>query len=95
MPATCRTCNRMVHFVRIGGELTAVENALISAVPAIVTVDSAGTHVRMTSEIAQVRQLHATLCPQYVEADRKKKIADEKREYERLQARSERKNFGL
>lgn len=95
MPATCRTCKRMVHYVRIDGQLVATENALISVVTAEVVVDSGGTHVRMAAAPTQARQLHAALCTQYVEADRKKKIADEKREFERQQARSERKNFGL
>lgn len=95
MSATCRTCKRMVHFVRLDGELVATENALISVVPATVTVDSSGTHVRMGNEPVQARQLHAALCPQYVEADRKKRLADEKREYERAQQRSTRRNAGL
>jgi len=92
---TCRTCKRMVHFVKIDGRLEAVENALISAVPAIVTIDSAGTRVQMTDAVVQVRQLHATLCPQYAEADRKKRIADEQRAFEKQQQRSKRSNYGL
>jgi len=95
MSATCRTCKRMVTYVRIDGELIATENALISVVPALVTVDSGGTHVRMADAPVQARQLHSALCPTYVEADRKKRIADEKREYERAQQRSTRRNAGL
>lgn len=92
---TCRTCKRMVHFVKIDGRLEAVENALISAVPAIVTIDSAGTRVQMADAVVQVRQLHATLCPQYAEQDRKKRIADEQRSFEKQQQRSKRSNYGL
>lgn len=95
MPATCRMCKRMVHFVTIEGDLVATENALISVVPATVTVDSDGTHVRMAAAPTQARQLHAALCPQYVEAERKKRIADEKRKFERSQRRSTRRNAGL
>lgn len=92
---TCRTCKRMVHYVNVDGEMIATENALISAIPATVTVDSDGTHVRMGQAPIQVRQLHAALCPQYAEADRKKRIADEKRAFERAQSRSTRRNAGL
>lgn len=95
MSATCRTCKRMVHFVRIDGQLTALENALINVVPATVTVDSGGTHIQMGSAPTQARQLHAALCPQYVEQDRKKRIAEEQREYERAQQRATRRNAGL
>jgi formylmethanofuran dehydrogenase subunit B len=92
---TCRTCKRMVHFVKIDGELIATENALISVVPAIVTIDSSGTRVRMADALVQARQLHAALCPQYAEADRKKRIADEQRQFERAQQRATRRNAGL
>lgn len=95
MSATCRTCKRMVHYVRIDGVLTATENALISVVPATVIVDSGGTHVQMGSAPTQARQLHAALCSQYVEQDRQKRLAEEKREYERAQQRATRRNAGL
>jgi hypothetical protein len=95
MAATCRTCKRMVTYVKIDGELIATENALISVVPATVVVDSVGTHVRMADAPVQARQLHAALCPQYVEANRKKRISDEKRAFERAQQRSTRRNAGL
>lgn len=93
--ATCRTCKRMVTMVRIDGQLIATENALISVVPAVVVVDSAGTHVHMAGAPTQARQLHASLCPMYAEQDRKKRIADDRREFERAQQRSTRRNHGL
>lgn len=93
--ASCKTCNRMVTYVRIDGQLIATENALINVVPAVVTVDSAGTHVQMGSSPMQARQLHASLCPMYAEQDRKKRLAAEQREYERAQQRSTRRNHGL
>ncbi len=92
---TCRACNRMVQYVNVDGELIATENALISVIPATVIVDSSGTHVRMADAPVQARQLHAALCPQYAEVDRKKRISDERKEFERKLARSDRKNFGL
>lgn len=93
---TCRTCKRFVTMVRLdGGELVATENALISVVPAIVSTDSEGTHVRMADASVQARQLHATLCPVYQEQDRKKRLADEKRAFERAQQRTTRRNAGL
>jgi formylmethanofuran dehydrogenase subunit B len=95
MPATCRTCKRMVQFVKISGQLVATENALINVVPAIVTTDSAGTHVRMADMSVQARQLHATLCPVYAEQDRKKRLASEQRAFEREQHRSKGRNYGL
>ncbi|HEX6022541.1 MAG TPA: hypothetical protein VFZ00_11140 [Solirubrobacter sp.] len=95
MSATCKTCKRMVHYVKIDGELIATENALISVVLATVTVDSHGTRVQMAAAPTQARQLHAALCPQYQEQDRKKRLADERREFERAQQRSTRRNHGL
>lgn len=84
----------MVTMVRIDGQLIATENALINVVPAIVTTDSAGTHVRMGEAPVQARQLHASLCPMYAEQDRKKRIADERRAFE-SQQRQPRRNHGL
>lgn len=95
MPATCRTCKRMVTYVEIDGELVATENALISVVPATVTIDSDGTHVRMGNAPVQGRQLHAALCPVYAEADRKKRLADERRAFETKQQRAKGRNYGL
>lgn len=93
--ASCRKCKRMVTLIRIDGELIATENAIINVVPAVVTVDSAGTHVQMGAAPMMARQLHASLCPVYAEQDRKKRIAAEQREYERAQQRSTRRNHGL
>lgn len=92
---TCRTCKRLVVMVRVDGQLIATENALINVVPAIVTTDSAGTHVRMGEAPVQARQLHSTLCPVYVEDARRKRIATEQREYERVQQRAKGRNYGL
>ncbi len=95
MAATCKTCKRMVTFVKIDGQLIATENALINVVPAIVTTDSAGTHVRMGEAPVQARQLHAALCPIYAEAARKKRIDHDRHEYEAAQQRAKGRNYGL
>lgn len=92
---TCKTCKRLVMMVRVDGQLIATENALINVVPAIVTTDSAGTHVEMAEAPVQARQLHAALCPMYAEQDRKKRIADEQRAFERGQQRAKGRNYGL
>lgn len=93
--ATCRTCKRMVTMVRIDGQLIATENDLISVVPAVVTVDSGGTHVRMGEAPVQARQLHASLCPVYAEQDRKKRISEERRAFEARDRRAKGRNYGL
>lgn len=92
---TCGTCKRMITMVRIDGELIATENALIQVVPAIVTTDSAGIHVRMGEAPVQARQLHAALCPMYAEQARQKRIVSEQRQYEREQQRAKGRNYGL
>lgn len=92
---TCRTCKRLVVMVRVDGALIATENALINVVPALVTTDSAGTHVRMGEAPVQARQLHAALCPMYAEQARQKRIVSEQREYEREQQRAKGRNYGL
>lgn len=85
----------MVTFVKVDGQLVATENALINVIPATVIVDSAGTRVRMGDAPVQARQLHATLCPMYAEADRKKRLADERRQFEAQQQRAKGRNYGL
>lgn len=92
---TCRTCKRYVFMVRVDGQLIATENALINVVPAIVTTDSSGTHVRMGEAPVQARQLHAALCPVYAEEARKKRLLNEQREYTREQQRAKGRNYGL
>lgn len=92
---TCGTCKRLVVMVRVDGQLIATENALINVVPALVTTDSAGTHVRMGEAPVQARQLHASLCPMYAEQARQKRIVSEQRQYEREQQRSKGRNYGL
>lgn len=95
MGATCKTCKRMVHYCRIDGALVATENALINVVPATVTIDNDGTHVQMAAAPTQARQLHSSLCPVYVEQDRKKRIAEEKRAFEAKEQRAKGRNYGL
>lgn len=92
---TCKTCKRLVVMVRIDGQLTATENALINVVPALSVVTSAGTHVRMGEAPVQARQLHAALCPVYAEETRRKRLVSEQREYEREQQRAKGRNYGL